>query len=53
MVIDSMFVYHFIDPGLKVEIFCKRERTAKIGGVNFENRDISTFSQFCLGLNKI
>ena len=33
VVIDSMFVYHFVDPDLKVEIIFRKEGTA-------ENRDI-------------
>ena len=40
-----MFVYHFIDPDLKVEIFFEKEGkegAAKNGGVAFEIGDIST-----------
>ena len=37
-----MFVYQFIDPDLKVEIFFEKEGAAKNGGVAFEIGDIST-----------
>ena len=33
MVIDSMFVYHFVNPGLRVEIIDRKERTAENGGL--------------------
>ena len=33
MVIDSMFVYHFVNPGLRVEIIFRKERTAENGGL--------------------
>ena len=36
MVIDSMFVYHFVDPELRIEIFFQKEGTAENGGVDFE-----------------
>ena len=29
MVIDTMFVYHFVDPGLEVETFVEKEGAAK------------------------
>ena len=28
MVIDSMFVYNFVNPGLKVEVIFRKERAA-------------------------
>ena len=28
-----MFVYHFVNPGLRVEITFRKERTAKNGGL--------------------
>ena len=31
MVINSMFVYHFVNPGLRVEIIFRKERTAENG----------------------
>ena len=33
MVIDSMFVYHFVNPGLTVEIIFRKERTAENRGL--------------------
>ena len=36
MVIDSMFVYQFVDSDLIVEIFSKKEVTAENGRVDFE-----------------
>ena len=42
MVIDSMFVYYFLDPGLRVEIFLEKKRAVENGGVDFEIGDIST-----------
>ena len=35
-----MFVYHFVDPDLRVETFLKKVETAENGGVDFEIRDI-------------
>ena len=32
MVIDSMFVYHFFDPDLRVEVIFRKERTAENSG---------------------
>ena len=37
-----MFVYHFVDPDLKVEIFFEKDRAAENGGVDFEIGDIGT-----------
>ena len=31
-----MFVYHFVDPDLRVEIFFNKEGTAENGGIDFE-----------------
>ena len=36
MIIDSMFVYHFADPELRIEMFFQKEGTAENGGVDFE-----------------
>ena len=33
MVSDRMFVYHFVNPGLKVEIIFRKERKAENGGL--------------------
>ena len=37
-----MFVYHFVDPDLRVEIFFEKDRAAERGGVGFEIGDIGT-----------
>ena len=42
MAIDSMFVYHFVDPDLRVEIIFRKERTAENRGIDFEIVDIDT-----------
>ena len=33
MVVDSMFVYHFVDPGLRVEIIFTKERREENEGL--------------------
>ena len=42
MVIDSMFIYHFVDPDLRVEIFFEKDETPENGGVDFELGEIGT-----------
>ena len=42
MVIDSMFVYHFVDPDLRVEMIFRKEEPGENGGIDFETRDIGT-----------
>ena len=42
MVIDSMFVYHFVNPDLRVEIIFRKEETAENGDIDFEIGDIGT-----------
>ena len=42
MVIDSIFVYHFVDPDLKVEVIFRNKGKAESGGVDFEIRNIGT-----------
>ena len=42
MVIDSIFVYHFLDPDLKVEVIFRKEGTAENGWIDFEIGDIGT-----------
>ena len=37
-----MFVSHFIDSDLRVEIFFENEEVIENGGVDFEIRDIGT-----------
>ena len=39
MVIDSMFVHHFVDPDLRVETFFETDGAAENGGVDFEIGD--------------
>ena len=41
MVIDSIFVCHFVDPNLKVEVIFRKEGTAE-NGIDFEIGDIDT-----------
>ena len=36
MKIDSMFVYHFVDPDLRVEIIFRNEGTTENNGIDFE-----------------
>ena len=36
MVIDSMFVYHFVNPDLRVEIIFRKERAAENEVIDFE-----------------
>ena len=42
MVINSIILYHFVDPVLKVEIIFRKEGTAENGGIDFEILDTST-----------
>ena len=37
-----MFVYHFVDPNLKTEIFFENKGATESGGVDFETEDIGT-----------
>ena len=47
MVVDSIFVYHFVDPDLRVETFFEKDEAAENGGIDFEIEDIST-SAHCI-----
>ena len=40
MIIDSIFVYHFVDADLSVGTFFKKDEAAENGGIDFEIRDI-------------
>ena len=51
MVIDSMFVYHFVDSDLIVEIFSKKEVTAENGRVDFETGNIGFSAELYWRLN--
>ena len=46
MVIDSMFMYHFVNPDLRVEIIFRKERTTENRGTDFEIKDIDTFAHW-------
>ena len=48
MVIDSMFVHHFVDPDLRVETFFETDGAAENGGVDFEIEDIGTSTRLTL-----
>ena len=52
MVIDSMFVYHFVDPDLRVEIIFRKEGTVENGGIDFEIGDIGTSAHWYWRLKK-
>ena len=47
-----MFVYHFPDPALRVEMFFDKEGTEENGGVDFEIRDIGTSAYLYWRLKK-
>ena len=53
MVIDSIFVYHFVDPDLRVEIIFRKEGTAEKWGIDFVISDISTSAHWYWRLKKI
>ena len=53
MVIDSIFVYHFVDPDLKVDVIFRKEGTAENGGVDFKIGDIGTSVHWYWRLKKI
>ena len=46
MVIDSMFVYHFVNPDLRVVVIFRKERTAESGGIDFEIVDTDIFAHW-------
>ena len=52
MVIDSIFVYHFFDPDLKVEVISRKEGVAENGGIDFEIGDIGTSAHWYWRLKK-
>ena len=37
-----MFVYHFVDPDLRVETFFKKDEAAENGGIDFKIGDVGT-----------
>ena len=52
-VIDSMFVYNFVDLELRVETFFKKEGAVKNGGVDFEIGEIGTSAHLYWRLKKV
>ena len=48
-----MFVYHFVDPDLRVEIYFEKEGSAENGGVDFEIGDIDTSAYLYWRLKKL
>ena len=53
MVIDSIFVYHSVDPDLKIEITFRKEGTIENGKIDFETGDIGTSAHWYWRLKKI
>ena len=53
MVIDSIFVYYFVDPHLSVEAFFKKDGEAQNGGVKFEIGYVDTSAHLIWRLKKI
>ena len=53
MVIDSVFVYHFVDPDLRVETFFEKDGAAKNGKVDFEIGDTGRSAHLYWRLKKI
>ena len=53
MVIDSVFVYHFVDPDLRVEIFFEKEGAAGNGSDGLEIKDKATSEDLYWKLKKI
>ena len=47
-----MFVYQFVDPDLRVEIFFEKDGTAENGDVDFEKGDIDISAHFYWRLKK-
>ena len=52
-VIDSMFVYNFVDLELRVETFFKKEGAVKNGGIDFEIGEIGTSAHLYWRLKKV
>ena len=53
MVIHSVFVYHFVDPDLRVEIFFEKQGVAGNGSDGFEIKDKATSEDLYWKLKKI
>ena len=52
MVINTIFVRHFVDPDLGVEIFLEKELTIEKEGFGFKIRNRGTSSHLYRGLKK-
>ena len=52
MVIDGIFVYHFLDRDLRVEIISRKEGTAENRGTDFEIWDVGTSAHWFWRLKK-
>ena len=48
-----MFVFHFVDPDLRVEILFRKEGTTENGGIHFEIGDIDPSAHCYWRLEKI
>ena len=53
LVIDSIFVDHFVEPDLRVETFFQKDEAAENGGVDFEIGDIGTTAHLYWRLKKL
>ena len=52
MVTDSIFVYHFADPDMRVEIIFRKKGTAENGGIDFEIGDMGNSAHWHWKLKK-
>ena len=50
---ESMFVYHFVDPDLRVETFFEKDRVAENGSIDFELGGIGNSTHLYWRLKKI
>ena len=46
MVIDSTFVYHFVNPGPRFEIIFRKKGATENGEIDFETGDIDTYAHW-------
>ena len=53
VVIDSIFVYHSVDPDLKVGVIFRKEGTVENGGIDFQIGDIGTSANWYWRLKQI
>ena len=52
MVTDSIFVYHFADSDMRVEIIFRKKGTAENGDIDFEIGDIGSSAHWYWRLKK-